>query len=238
MPAATAPELTSDHLVAAAMQIGGSTSRARRRPRASVSRGPGQDAAADLDDHPLHARQQRLPCARAASVSAKAAASARSVERAAVGAGAPLCSRAARVDRPATQLRAALRRWRRGDGVQRDAAGGEALRTSAASEAGSRRRRACWRRRSAAWQRAPGSYERELAVDDVVVVERVAAARAAERRAGAAAARARDVAQEARRRGRAPSCAPSIRPGMSAMTKRASSSTRTTPRFGTSVVNG
>ena len=35
-----------------------------------------------------------------------------------------------------------------------------------------------------------------------------------------------------------PACAPSMRPGTSARTKLVSSSTRTTPRCGTSVVNG
>ena len=49
--------------------------------------------------------------------------------------------------------------------------------------------------------------------------------------------RAREVAQEAVP-SPWPSCAPSIRPGMSASTKLRSSSTRTTPRCGTSVVNG
>ena len=46
------------------------------------------------------------------------------------------------------------------------------------------------------------------------------------------------VAQELVARGPAPSAAPSIRPGMSATTNERLVSTRTTPRFGCSVVKG
>ena len=82
-----------------------------------------------------------------------------------------------------------------------------------------------------------GIEERELAVDLIEVVDRVAPAHRREIEHVDEQARAREMAQEAIAEPFA-ACAPGIRPGTSATTNELPLRARTTPRFGTSVVNG